>query len=251
MNTFINDNQHLFDYGYKTAIGKRPTMEDCLSVSTSSHHPAIFGIFDGHGGSQCSEFCAQHFPSIFNHKYQSNNEFKSIIQATLNDLNAECISSFPDQGTTMSVVCLLSNDDICIANLGDSKVMIYQNNQKPICATVQHRVSNKQEEQRLLQKNAWCIYAGRICGRLSLSRCIGNKSLNDCIIREPNIYKTKKKEGMKIVIASDGIWDFIKDDEVTKIIWSSNTPQEAAQKIQETAAKHQSRDNMSVLVLFL
>ena len=252
-NIVLQDKEHIFQYGYASKQGKREEMEDYLSITSNSfgEKTAMFGIFDGHGGISCSHYCAENFASVFSKKYKEKKNFKDSINATITQINQTCMQEYPDSGTTVSVACILPNDELTIANLGDSKVLIYERGKKPVCATADHRVSNPKERALLLKRNKWCIYGDKICGRLSLSRCIGDSSMNDCIIKEPNIFTIKKKSGLRIIMATDGIWDFVRDDEITKIIWSSKNPTEAAQRIQETASKHMSRDNMSVLVIFL
>ena len=252
-NIVIHDQERVYQYGYASKQGKRDSMEDYLSINSNSfgEKTAIFGVYDGHGGNSCSQYCAENFASILSKKYKEKKDFNNSIRATIAQVNQKCTQEYQDCGTTVTVACILPNSDLTIANLGDSKVLIYEKGKKPVCATGDHRVSNPKEKALLLKKNKWCIYGDKICGRLSLSRCIGDSSMNDCIIKEPNIFTIKKKAGLRIIMATDGIWDFVREDEITKIIWSSKNPSEAAQRIQETASKHMSRDNMSVLVVFL
>ena len=251
-NCVVSNADYMYDFGYLACQGTRKTMEDYLSITghiLGDKHSALFAIYDGHGGSNCSQYCSEHFSSIFASKYKQNHNVLDIINSTITDVNQECMSKWPEQGTTLSLL-FCDNNDITIANLGDSKVMLFQKGQKPVCATVDHRISNKVERDLVEKRNKWAIYADKICGRLSLSRCIGDKPYDDCLSREPNVYKLKKEKGLRIVMASDGIWDFVREEEINKIVWSCNSPVEASKQIKNAATRRFSRDNMSVIVIF-
>lgn len=50
------------EYGAAWTIGHRPEMEDahCVHLDIDgATNRALFGVFDGHGGSEVSEFCAK------------------------------------------------------------------------------------------------------------------------------------------------------------------------------------------------
>ena len=45
--------------------GYRVTMEDAHDVKINEHENlAVFGIFDGHGGKNCSQYLAEHLPKL-------------------------------------------------------------------------------------------------------------------------------------------------------------------------------------------
>eukprot|EP01084_Bolivina_argentea_P082570 149501_1 len=61
------------DHGHCSMQGIRPTMEDQVVVESTlnvfgskctSGQLSLYGVFDGHGGSQCAEYCASRLISI-------------------------------------------------------------------------------------------------------------------------------------------------------------------------------------------
>ena len=45
-------------------IGWRRYMEDAILFKRISKEIFLFGVFDGHGGIEVSQYCAKHLPSI-------------------------------------------------------------------------------------------------------------------------------------------------------------------------------------------
>jgi serine/threonine protein phosphatase PrpC len=58
------------------------------------------------------------------------------------------------------------------------------------------------------------------------------------------------KDDTHLIIASDGIWDVISDDEAAAIVLGyADDPTLAAEKLKDTALENSGTDNISVMVL--
>ena len=201
----------------------------------------FIGVCDGHGmhGHFISEYVSKFLP--LNLTNISNDEFiKSAflkIQKSLLTENLKIDSSL--SGTTC-VSVILSLEKIIGINLGDSRAVLarYENGvYNAINLTRDHKLTEPDEMKRIL-KNGGIIkqycdsktkeYIGpervflnnsEIPG-LAMSRSIGDSIAHNIgVISEPEILRLNNNGNEKfIVIASDGIWEYIDSEECVKII---------------------------------
>jgi serine/threonine protein phosphatase PrpC len=93
-------------------------------------------------------------------------------------------------------------------------------------------------------------------GLLSVSRSIGDNSLNTVVIAEPSVRVEKcTEEDEFILVATDGLWDVIKHDEACEMVREcvKNAPSQKKmlpQMLVDEALRRKSNDNVTVLVVF-
>ena len=145
--------------------------------------------------------------------------FKSILNPRkLDNCN---ISMFT--GTT-ACVCLIIENTIYIANAGDSRCVIIkkEKNYKIDMQTKDHRLVDPDEKRRIEVDDGFVDNSNsRLNGVLSLSRSIGDleykkrewhKPEDQIITCKPDIYKKKISEVAYILLGTDGVWEFFKND---------------------------------------
>ena len=98
---------------------------------------------------------------------------------------------------------------------------------------------------------------------LAMSRSIGDLVASSVgVIPEPEFFELTLNESDKfMVIASDGVWEFIDNDECVRLVspfWEANPPdpQGACTKLKELSVEHWQRedeviDDITVIVIFL
>ena len=96
---------------------------------------------------------------------------------------------------------------------------------------------------------------------LAMSRSIGDKVAAQVgVISEPEIFeKSLTEEDKFMVIASDGIWEFLENEKVVELVvpfWETNNPEGACQKLIEMAVQFWETedeviDDITVIVVFL
>ena len=94
-----------------------------------------------------------------------------------------------------------------------------------------------------------------------MSRSLGDKVASEVgVISEPEIYDMSLTEEDKfIVIASDGIWEFLPNDQVVEMVvpyWENNNPEGACEKLIAESVKHWEEedeviDDITVIIIFL
>ena len=247
---FIVLGRHIYSCGHANSMGLRDTMEDAAVVvgDFAGVGSSYFAIYDGHGGSDVAKYCANYFHRIFASKYHDAADVVSLIKETIVELNDTAVKKWPDQGCTLAVLMIIK-EVVYAANLGDTRIILIDN-LKPTRVSYDHKASDPKEAE-LIKKKGGMVVQGRVCGMLALSRAIGDGALNDFLIREPTIFKTKRKDGMQAIIACDGVWDVMSDEEAAKITLLTKNTAEAARKIKDTALDRSTTDNVSVLVISL
>ena len=148
-----------------------------------------------------------------------------------------------------ATVCLLFQDNIYLAYVGDSAAMVIQGDQL-LHQTLDHSVYNNPEESERMEKAKVVIsptpdfvvkndfelqvIEGKchnfafhyLNDRLAMTRAFGHYSVKDyktsdaddtvssacALIVEPTVFTIPLQEGIEIVMGSDGLWDVIKDD---------------------------------------
>jgi hypothetical protein len=139
---------------------------------------SYFAIFDGHCGITCSEYLMKNLHNfIFNNQFFPNNPVKALEYA-FDKAEEEfyMIYEKSDSGSC-AIVCLLIDDVIYVANLGDSRLIISNNNGKNYrILTNDHNLYNKNERKRI-EMNGSKIYQEKI----QLNQYIINKNNNNNI----------------------------------------------------------------------
>ena len=255
----------------KQALGKRPNL-------------SYFAIFDGHGGKDVASFLSinlHHFliDEINNINFGTNGEenisniIESIKSAFMKiDQNILSNENFTnDVGSTATLIfiyynnlnenILNNNNDngnknvertlIC-ANIGDSNgYLITKSNISQI--TKPHKCEDTSEVQRI-KGTGGIVFQGRIFGKLILTRTLGDKEMKKYgVIPVPDFYTKKiEKDDLFVIIASDGIWDVINEEELYKMGNEKELSSEIfSKKIMDLAKERDTRDNSSCIVIKL
>lgn len=95
---------------------------------------------------------------------------------------------------------------------------------------------------------------GRLGGLLAITRAFGDLSLkkNMGLIVKPEVKKLQIRLSHRfLVVASDGLWDFINIKTVQKILKEQQEPDDIARTLIKTALAEGSADNITVVVIKL
>jgi protein phosphatase 1G len=134
------------------------------------------------------------------------------------------------QAGCTAVVALVTKTVIVVANAGDSRAVLSRD-KKAIALSNDHKPSQVTERERIVAAGGFVSEIGGICrvnGNLSLSRAIGdlrykaNSELEPAaqiITAEPDILTIElTEEDDFMVLACDGIWDVLENQEVVDFI---------------------------------
>ncbi|KAG2531734.1 hypothetical protein JM18_000999 [Phytophthora kernoviae] len=158
-----------------------------------------------------------------------------------------------EDGTT-AVVMLTQGDEIFVAHAGDSRAVLVHRSGKVSVLTSDHKPNRPDERRRIQELGGSVVFWGvwRVEGILAVSRAIGDRMLKPFVVAEPEVKKfTRTESDHYVVIASDGVWDTISNDDAAQLALKHDDPQVAAQHIMEEAYARGSLDNISVMVVDL
>ena len=231
-------------------IDSEASMEDkskSIENFNNDKNQMVFEIFDGHGGDEMSNYLQMNLAQIYKQNLLLNkgniilslkNAFRDADDEMKNQLNIEGLGS---TGTLVHIKWE-SEDDLVVysANVGDSRVSLISP-EHIIRLSYDHRTTDEKERKRILESGLEII-DDRINGTLMLTRIFGNyeykndeeneeeeNSSNKGLICEPFISKINidlNIENQFLILASDGIWDTITEEEIQNIIISHNDTQQ-------------------------
>ncbi len=94
---------------------------------------------------------------------------------------------------------------------------------------------------------------GRLGGLLAITRAFGDLGLKKMgLTVKPEVKKVEIRLNHRfVVVASDGLWDFVKAPAVQKIVKESEEPDVIARSLIKAALAQGSVDNISVVVIKL
>lgn len=218
-------------YGVAENQGARDYMEDRYDIQQKKSF-FYAAVFDGHGGSFTAQFLKNNLFNSIVERYMwalaVPRKLKSAFLATNESLAEEqvvfqnCMKAmFPNfkeekSGSTAVVAFVDGNTDLYLAHVGDSRA-IGSNGQ---ALTQDHTGKNEREVVRVGKENIIYAYgAPRLGGNFMVTRAFGDFALEKYgLTAEPEINIYKWDDFDFIVLASDGIWDVMGNQEVADYV---------------------------------
>lgn len=240
-----------FRSGHAEMTGRRPNMEDVSIILPDMPEKGnmMFGLFDGHGGREAAEFASLNLPQNIKTRLKpqarANDAYTAAFRSLQMDMKPWCVYV----GTT-AVIAVISGTTLTVANVGDSRCVLCRDG-RAIRLTVDHK-PDLPEETAYIQSKGGFVRDGRVGGMLAVSRAFGDSFLGDAVNPTPNIKRVELTEDDAfMILACDGVWDVMTDQDACDLISAEIDPLQAAKKIRDTAFEKNSLDNISVIVVFL
>ncbi|CCH45591.1 hypothetical protein BN7_5174 [Wickerhamomyces ciferrii] len=291
-NTITNNKEYKLSYkvGVAEDINKmyRPTMEDVHTYVENFVERldwGYFAIFDGHAGKEAAKWCGQNLHSIIEKKIieNENEDVRDILNQGFLEADEQIVKNLKgSSGCTAAVAVIrweLPEEDqsqdqsqiqpqpqdqqqeidlskhkrmLYTANVGDSRIILFRN-KKAIRLTYDHKASDQYEINRI-EKNGGVIMKSRVNGMLAVTRSLGDVFFKDLVIGNP--YTTSVELNSEtddfIIIACDGLWDVISDQQACELIQNCvDDPTKAAKKLVKYALNKLTADNITVMVISL
>ncbi|KAJ9453846.1 putative protein phosphatase 2C 59 [Diplonema papillatum] len=197
-----------------------------LYDDAGSRRPELYyacAVLDGHGGSECAEYCAhQLLPAVFEHSGFPDDmaaAFEGAFAAVHDRFSVVADALHVDSGTT-ATVAIIHGDVAHIANIGDSSVVVAKRSGEAKLLTVDHR-ADVESEQQLVALRGGCVLnvmgAQRVQGLVTVTRSIGDRPVRKYLSRSPNVAAYPiAEDDCFLIIATDGLWDYVTHDEAAQ-----------------------------------
>jgi serine/threonine protein phosphatase PrpC len=164
------------------------------------------------------------------------------------------------KGGTTALVSLFIEDKGYIANAGDSRAVLCKEGRAVRC-TIDHKPDVPEEEKRIYDLGGNVTTSvdklgritSRVCGVLAVARALGDFSLAPYVSAEPQVHGpidlAPENKNYFLIMACDGLWDKVTDEEAVAIVAPVEDVEQAATKLRDFAFQQGSDDNISVVVI--
>jgi serine/threonine protein phosphatase PrpC len=243
-----------------TDQGSREYMEDRHVVL---HHAgtSIAAVFDGHGGSELSEYCVKAFPyhlnkAVLEHHHDPAVAMQRAVQGV--DDSARDNLGHVSAGSTLCAVLVLPRA-IITANVGDSRAILSRVDEI-VDLSRDHKPSDKLEQDRILAGGGFVTLpqqtdgVHRVMGRMSVSRALGDWELKPWVSSASDVtVHERTSQDRFIVVATDGVWDVMSSHEVCSLLntafASGMRPRAALLTVLAECRRRRSGDNITLVLV--
>lgn len=258
--------------------GDRPTQEDThlttvLTVTTIDkyHKIPLYGLFDGHGGSDGAIFLAEEMEEALEHglgvamncsKIYSPQQIEAAIFNMLKTLYYNLTQKYryfgEARGGSTACIAFIIDNDLWISSLGDTRAILSVNG-LPIALSQDAGLDTEEQKKTVIKRGGTITFTDdlRVNGSLNMSRSACEQDLS--INTRPKIVKFPLDllpPGIKcLCIACDGVFDILSSNFVAASLHfnlENNTSiDHAAISLVADAYKKGSRDNISTILVDL
>ncbi len=231
---------------FKSDIGKiRKINQDWAEIRNFQDNSCLVIVCDGIGGTSGGEVASKAAAFEVCDYFEKNQklEIKSRILESIKSANdkilqiAKSDNKIPDLGTTC-VVTFVQNNDLYVANVGDSRAyLISENKIKQI--TCDHSVVNE----LLMQGKITSDEAQNSNNKNIITRALG------CSNSTPDFYEMNIKNNDKILICTDGLTNCLSNEEIYDIL-TKNSPEKAIDVLINNANQNGGTDNITAALIF-
>ncbi|MHB8276972.1 MAG: Stp1/IreP family PP2C-type Ser/Thr phosphatase [Candidatus Humimicrobiaceae bacterium] len=232
-------------YGASSVGRVRKLNEDSFSFDSSrGDKGSIFLICDGMGGHKAGEVASQYASiKIVEYFYKSpQKDIPSKLNESIRMVNREIYnlsqkdSSKRGMGTTVIAVVIFENT-LYFANVGDSRAYLLRND----------------SIRKLTKDHSW-LEEKISEGVLSPSEARNNPNKNiitKCVGYEPdvepNFGSIVLKEGDRLILCSDGLWDELNDFKIKEMALSNSDLKKSVERLISAAEGNGGKDNITVV----
>ncbi|RNC60470.1 putative protein phosphatase 2C [Trypanosoma cruzi] len=254
-------------YGFSCMQGWRRSMEDDHVVLLDDDG-GFFGVFDGHSGSNVARFCAGNLFDFVSKTaaFDEGNYAKALYDGFL-AIDKHLYANYSNERSgCAAIVLFIKEDDLYCGNAGDSRCVLCRDGE-PLPLSNDHKPFLPTELSRIERAGGY-VWNRRVNGALALSRAIGdfvfkcNMQVSwdqQAVTSAPEVrfIRLNRDHDEFAVIACDGIWDVLNNDQVVEFVRHRIQSRIPLEKIAEELLERclsprpfgVGCDNMSVVIL--
>eukprot|EP00929_Paragymnodinium_shiwhaense_P058190 TRINITY_DN2913_c0_g1_i4.p1 TRINITY_DN2913_c0_g1~~TRINITY_DN2913_c0_g1_i4.p1 ORF type:complete len:409 (+),score=85.48 TRINITY_DN2913_c0_g1_i4:140-1366(+) len=263
-----------FNVGVAEMNGRRTSMEDAHLIMMRDTW-GLFGVFDGHGGAECSRFVSQKMRSEIEQSGcpQDDASAKQIIM----DIDQQFLDSQQGSGTT-ATMCIVrppatsgERHQLHVINIGDSRVLLGRKDGTIVDGggtdkglTTDHKPTNPDEESRINRCGGF-VRELRVNGQLAVSRAFGDREYKKTggpgledrpVTADPEFGHFECDDNHFLLLVCDGVSESdFPNEEVVRFAASKleelKDPGLVAKAVCQRALDKLSNDNITCMVVLL
>lgn len=231
----------------KTDTGRRRDMnQDYVYTSETpvGSLPNLYILADGMGGHNAGDYASRYTVETIVESVKHSRETSpiAIIRTAIKQANqavlekAQTDIDLEGMGTTV-VVATLIGQELCVANVGDSRLYIVGDTLKQI--TKDHSYVQEMVRRGELKPEVARVHPDRNI----ITRAVGGST-----VIEVDFFEVELKKGDRILMCSDGLTDMLEDQEIFEIINENEGIMEAIDELVDTANEYGGNDNITVIL---
>jgi len=234
---------------------------------------AFFGVLDGHDGDHAAAFAEERLLGNILKQPCFASDIPQAMRkgfvATDCSFGLEVANGTQRDAGTTALAVLLWHRTLYVANLGDCRAVLSQRG-RALQLSNDQNPENVPEQRRVLDAGGY-FSDGRLCGQLTVTRCMGDWSLDwpredgtmeqlklrdgsGLLISDPEVARHDLEDGDEFaILACDGLWSVLSNQRAVELarlqLQGDNNPSSCAKRLVSEAMQRHSSDNISVVVL--
>ena len=214
--------------------------EDNLFEQVTENH-ALFAVADGVGGLAFGDVASKRAIEVFS---QLTIPPTTSLDLFFEDANKQILKESEQRNrlmgsTLVSAMINLQTHEISIAHVGDSRAYIFS--QDGMWHTQDDTLVQELVEMGIITEEQAFDHPNK--NRL-------NKALGSCDELDVNIYSTTISDSSTILLCTDGLHDYVRDEEI-RMIALTESPEDAAKHLVRKARKNNSKDDITIIIATL
>ncbi|EMS65090.1 putative protein phosphatase 2C 58 [Triticum urartu] len=255
-------------YGFHLVEGKMPHgMEDRHVAEfrrlDDGNEVGLFGVFDGHSGADVATYLRNHlFDNILGEpdfwedtmgaiRRAYHRTDRKVLKKKKVTADGEEIVRPRRGGSTAVTVILLNGETLVVANVGDSRAVVCESG-RARQLSVDHEPLRERDaiESRGGFVTEMHGDVPRVDASLAMSRAFGDRKLKEHISSDPDVAIEHVGDDTEfVVVASDGLWKVMSNQEVVDEVRSTRDARKAAVKLVDAAVDRGSKDDIACVVV--
>lgn len=246
-----------------TAQGSRQYQEDTYILrgipALAGQGLLLAGVFDGHGGPQCSAFLRDRMAHVLGSTAtrERGADWAAHLRQAIVALDEAFVRVPGSQhvGSTAAVAVVEHKKTLWTANVGDSRIVLVRRGGEAVPLTTDHKPDSPRERARIeATPGGFVRHLGvwRTQGILAMSRAVGDYALRPQVVCDPDVSRRDidLDRDRFLVLASDGLFDVMSNEELGRQVdsWKGELRELPDHLVQE-ALRRGSTDNVTVLVV--
>ena len=233
----------------KTDKGKKRSMnQDMFFISDSPVGilPNLYIVADGMGGQNAGDVAARFCVDRFTELVRVSRERTPIqvIEKAIRQTNEDLIEKASSQkelegmGTTFVMASLLANDNLLVANIGDSRMYL-----------INETITQISQDHSLV---AEMVRSGEIRkeeARFHPNKNVVLRALSTQSVVSPDYYQVTVRPGDCALLCSDGLSDMVDETELLKVVSEYEDVGDIADKLVTMANENGGRDNITLVLI--
>jgi len=246
--------------GYAPYNPRKQNQDSMVMTLDKATGGLLLATLDGHG--EAGDKVSQHFTKrlatdLFKHKHWPSNPGKAMCEvlATLEAIVVKDSSIDTEFSGTTAVLATIIGDELTVCNVGDSRIICVgkgTSGYKVESVSLDHKPDDPPEKARITRAGGRVFAVqyddgvdgpARVwLGHMDIPGLAMSRSLGDTIAHtagvssEPDVYTRKlTKDDDFLVLATDGLWEFITNEEVAKMTKPFKDPEKACESMAKEA----------------